>query len=545
MAVEIEAPGQLQEFLEILARRKWQVILPAALVLTLGAAFAVLVPKKYIVETQVELRGSVLEDLDVRSSPLSSQAREAQNAALHIKAPNRVRRVVEDRRWTEYLGSSPAEQAQLVRRVVRNIDVDLPRTRSEGASTFVTIKYRDIDPQRAVDFLVHLTDDWTKNEVERGRRAVEAQRQTLQNRASDLETQVRSKQAELSELQSAHGLSPTQPVPGREATRGEDPIYLAYQRKLDDRATLRRQLSEAEADLEALVKRLAGLEPRILETTLTGGVDHAQRISELELEIANLERRRSAYFQGPTRKMLTRTIEQAQEMLQEIRDQERRAEERREWVDNPAYLALQERIAGLEFERHRIVTLLETLEADLALTLEELRERNEIYAEVGRIHDELARLRTLQTDLATEEARNHRLLELLSGPAGNPFQITSPVAMPTAPSEPNPFLIVAFALVAGIGVGLGLAVLAEFSKSCFRSAADISRVMVAPVLGVVNTIRTRTDLRRERLRRLTVGLSTGLLIGTVAFLTWAWAARPELLSTGLKEQIEEFRKLFV
>ena len=545
MAVEIEAPGQLQEFLEILRKRKWQVILPAAFILALGSAFAVLVPKKYIVETQVELRATIIDDLDGERSPLSSQAREAQNAALHIKAPNRVRKVIEDRRWTDYLALPPAEQAKLVRDVADHIDVTLPRPSSEGASTFVTIEYRDVDPMRAVDFLEHLREDWTKHEVERGRRAVDAERLALQKRSAELAAEMRSKQDQLSELQSRHNLSPTQPVPGRDATRSEDPVVLSYQNRLTERETLEATLTEAEATLVALREQIASVEPEVQETVVTGGVDHGQRISELELQIAALEREQSLYRQGTRRRQLDYKIKQLKDLLQEVRDQERRAEERLDWIQNPVYRELLDEIAATTLQRDRAKALLAATNDALDLQGEELKERISVYANVGLIHDELARLRDAQADFASQEARNHRLYELLSGPAGDPFQVISPVAVPTAPSEPNPWLIVAFALVGGIGVGLGIAVLSEYSKSCFRGAADISRVMIVPVLGIVNRIRTRAEVRRERMRRMAIGVSTGLLIASVAFVTWAWAANPDLLSPWLREQIEGFRRLFV
>lgn len=545
MAVEIEATGQLQEFLEILRKRKWQVLLPAAFILSVGTAFAVLVPKKYRVETQVELRATAVEDLEGQSSPLWSQVREAQNAALHIKAPNRVRRVIESRKWTDYLGLGPAEQAKLVRDVVRNIEVTVPRPRSEGGSTFVTIEYLDVDPKRAVDFLEHLREDWTKNEVQRGQRAIEDQRRALQARSADLEKQVREKQTELTDFQSAYGLSPTQPVPGREATRSEDPQYAAYLEMLAEEQRLLRRSAGLAAEIEALGRQLAETEPQIWRTTLSGGVEHTQRIAELEFQLSELERRRSYYQQGTKRQQFTRDIEQIQDRIERLREQERRAEERREPVENPAYRELADRRAQALLEHARAEASLRGLTKDLDLAREELRERNEVYAAVSRIHDELSRLREAQADVAVLEARNQRYMELLSGPAGNPFQITSPVAAPTAPSEPNPWLIVAFALVGGLGVGLGIAVLSEYSKSCFRSAADLSRVMVVPVLGVVNTIRTRAEVRRERAQRLAVGLSTGLLIGAVVFLTWAWASQPDLLAPWLREHIEGFRRLFV
>ena len=60
MAVEVSPSGQIQEFVSVLKRRRWQIILPTLFVLLLGAVFAVIVPKKYVIKTVIELRQSNL-----------------------------------------------------------------------------------------------------------------------------------------------------------------------------------------------------------------------------------------------------------------------------------------------------------------------------------------------------------------------------------------------------------------------------------------------------------------------------------------------------
>ena len=62
--IQVEQPGQLQEFLQVLRKRRWQVLLPLSAVLTLGVCFAVIVPRKYIVTTQVELRENLFDSGD-------------------------------------------------------------------------------------------------------------------------------------------------------------------------------------------------------------------------------------------------------------------------------------------------------------------------------------------------------------------------------------------------------------------------------------------------------------------------------------------------
>ena len=112
------------------------------------------------------------------------------------------------------------------------------------------------------------------------------------------------------------------------------------------------------------------------------------------------------------------------------------------------------------------------------------------------------------------------------------------------PTEPNPLLIAAFGIVAGLALGVGLAVFAEYSRNCFRTVQDLSRVMVTPVLGTVNQIVTRKEARLVAARRVTVALASLLIVGGVSFVTWAWAKNPELLSPDLREKIETVRSKF-
>ena len=69
--------------------------------------------------------------------------------------------------------------------------------------------------------------------------------------------------------------------------------------------------------------------------------------------------------------------------------------------------------------------------------------------------------------------------------------------------------------------------------------------MVVPVLGVVNQIRTRNAVRRLRMRRVLVGASSFMILGSCLFVTWAWSSSPDLLSEPVMESIEVFRGWFL
>ena len=113
MAVQIEQQGQLQEFLAVLSRRKWQILLPTLVCASLGAFLAVIVPKKYVTSTQVELR----------PVSVAQASKEPGNAPFQIKAMERVKKVVTDLQNREYLALSPDAQRDFLEDVQEDIKV--------------------------------------------------------------------------------------------------------------------------------------------------------------------------------------------------------------------------------------------------------------------------------------------------------------------------------------------------------------------------------------------------------------------------------------
>ena len=106
------------------------------------------------------------------------------------------------------------------------------------------------------------------------------------------------------------------------------------------------------------------------------------------------------------------------------------------------------------------------------------------------------------------------------------------------------WLIVAFSVIAGLALGLAVAVIAEYSRNCFRNVGDISRVMVVPVLGTIDTIVTRREARLAAARRAIVGCASLAFILAVVFVTWASVESPDLLSSGVQDKLRAFRTFF-
>ncbi len=535
MAVQVETQGQLQEFLGILKRRKWQVILPAAVVLSLGIFVAVVIPKKFVVKTQIELR----------PVGVSISAKEAANAPFQIKSLARIKKVTQELQNQDYLGLPPAEQFDWLEDAQQAVKVTPAQSTTQGTS-FVNIEYSNVNVDWAADFLRALRNDWTEDVIERDRRKSEDEVKKLNEARSRLEKQYQNEEAALTELLRENGLSATQPTPGADASRTEDPVFERLRRNEIELEATRVEIDQIQVRKAEFERRLEELPPRVdQEEMLVGGSSNAAEVQELEDKIEALK----AQLEG-----IRPIHSRYKEIQQEIRKLEKQREQKGVQITkgelqkrsgpNPLIAPTRQKIDDLDTDLRVAEARLVSLEAKVQADSRRVEELQPVYREVRERKETVARVAENLDAAELAFQGKSREFAILSSPLSNPFEITQEVDVPSKPTEPNPWLIVSFALVAGIAIGLGTAVILEFSRNCFRSVGDIGRVMAVPVLGAVGRITTRREQRLASLRRISVGTASVALIGAVLFVTWAWVNDASSLSQDVRDAIEGFRARF-
>jgi capsular polysaccharide biosynthesis protein len=530
MAVQFESQGQLQEFLGILRKRSWQVILPAAFVIALGVAFAVIVPKKYLVSTQLELRAT-------ENSNLIQEVRASQ---MQLRAIERIRKVVENLKWVDYLALKKEYQPEYLQEIQDQIRVTT--TRSGDETAFVTIEYKHVNPRRAHDFLKALRDAWIKDVIDRGRNQLLSEEQKLLDRKNELQREYYREEEGLTDLKRNHEISATQPVPGSRQQVNEDPAFQRHQEKKDQLEDTQLSLKTLAVQIERSREELVDVPKMVSREELIKGRTFDKELVQLERRIAEkkteLDGIRPAHSQYP---IIEREISDLEEERRLLLGGQTAQQVRTELVINPEHGRLDRAILALVTRQEVLEEKERGLETALQLSGRLMSELQEVYGEIRTRNQKIDLLSTTIKDNKLSYERVLNKLGRMAGPGGNPFEITSEVAVPLKPTEPNPFLIIAFALVGGLAIGIGSAVIGEFSKSCFRSVNDISRIIIAPVLGSVNTIVTRRDLRSRSARRFLVGTASMAVLGGLVFLTWAWAFKPDLLPSDIRNVIEDLR----
>ncbi len=538
MAIQSEA-GQIQEFLDIFKKRRWQVILPALFVLGLGSVFAVIVPKKYVVETRVELLHPSGQFGDPEEA---ATLREISNAEFHIKNYRRVQEVIESEGWMEYARLNDDDRYEFILSTRSNIRVNvLDKKKTAGGSIFVDITYSDVDGRRGAKFLSALTKRWIEDVVQRDFNQLKLEREEYQNQAREAREHYDEVLQQFTDLVREMGISITQPT-DLKTQREEDPLFTELTVARQNRDAVEADLEELRAKIDTLRADYEQMDRRIPKAEVEEGVDTGNEILKLEAKIASLR----TVQQGKTSehslwKKAEAEIESLEEEIRSIEGLQRESTTRTIFVDNPEREKLAERIDELEIEASGLVAKMDkwNREIDDKYTKHQ--------AQVANWNDLLRIVKTWEhasDDLDEAEARLRRLnvkIGAYTAAQGEPYRIAEAPRAPANPSEPDPWLIVVVSLLAGLAFGLAVAFIAEFSKSCFRSVGDLTRVMGVPVLGVVNTIQTSVDRRRRRFKRAVIGGSTVVILGGLAWFTYAWAFHPEQLPTSVIQVVDDFR----
>ncbi len=531
MAVQIETQGQLAEFLEILGRRRWQLALPALLVLSFGVALAVLIPKKYLVQTQIE----------VRQVNAAQPGKEAENAPNQIRAPERIRALLDRLKYPDYLALGPREQNEFVTDVRDDLRVRVEKPPG-ASSSFVTIEYTNMDVKRAMQVLKELRDDWKQDVVDAEKNKADADAKNLSEKVGQLELAIKQEEDALQGLRQRNNISPTQPIPGGRDQRAEDPEYQRLQKNKDKLDELRQELVKAEDKVASLERQLAETPEKLSEAQLLAGSSNANELSSIESQIVDLNVELARY--KPTHssyKIVLDKLKQLELKRDALKKLATRSELASVSTPNPRYTELHQQLEAARLARDQVLHGKEALEKSITTDAQVVDQLFSVYGEIHARSENAELLRKQLEAVTLKRDEKANLARSLASRLNDPFSILQEVVEPLHATEPNPWLISAFALVAGLTLGLALALSAEYGRNCFRSVHDISRVMVAPVLGSIGSILTSRQRRLRALRRGMVGSLSALVIVALAFVTWAWARNPELLSPQLRARIEHLR----
>lgn len=109
-----------------------------------------------------------------------------------------------------------------------------------------------------------------------------------------------------------------------------------------------------------------------------------------------------------------------------------------------------------------------------------------------------------------EEARISANLERRQ--VGEQFSILDPARLPERPFSPDRRRLNIFGILGGLAIGLALVAFVEYRDRSFKSDEEIGMVLGLPVLAVVPLMKSAADRKRELLRRFSLGTVCSIVV---------------------------------
>lgn len=473
-----------EEYLQILWRRLWLIVLPAVLGLLAAYGYSQTIPDRYSSQTLVLVEGQRVPDDFVRSV-----VREEINSRLgtmreQIQSRSRLEPLISRFNLFESeVGRVPTED--LVNRLRAAINVTPVQQMAGGFHGLpgFRIIVTWSDPRIAQALCAEITSMFIdENLRQRGNRAEETTA-FLTKQLEDAKQQLDEHDARLAEFKRRY----VGQLPGQEQANLN--MLMTSSAQLD---AVTQNLNRAHQD-KAYLESLLAQQVAAWENTQTGGANPQTLEQQLTLRQSQLLELQARYTDDhPDVIKMKQEIATIQRRLEEMAtaepDPAARISERGSLAEPAQIQQLRTQIRGLELT-------IEERTRDQARLQEQIRlfqSRVQLSPIIEQQYKELTRdydtALAHYNDLLSKRTQSEMATDLERRQQGEQFRVLDPANLPETPSYPDRAQFALGGLGIGLLLGAGLALLIEIRDQAIRNERDIEALLELPTLALVPTV---------------------------------------------------------
>jgi len=474
------------DYLAILRRRKWVIIIPVILGPALAYAIAVKLPSRYTSQTLVLVEQQKVPDAVVK--PVVTDELGARLSTLEelILSRTRLQPIIE--KYGLYrgdVGKVPMEE--LVDRMRDAIGVNPVKSAvssREGELPGFILRFTADDPRVAQQVCAEITSMFVEENLRVREQSAQGTTSFLDAQLADAKRKLDEQDARLAEFQRKNlGALP-------EAAQTNLNLLTVLNTQLE---AATQGLNRAQQD-KAYTESLLAQQVAAWQTTRGGTAPRPeadqQRLVAMENGLQDLEARYTS--DHPDVLKLKSSIEQLKRKISETAavGKDKPAENVQEAAgpEPPQILQLRSQLHAYEEAIRQYTREQDRLKEQVRL----YQSRMQLSPAVGQdfklitrdyqtaldFYNELLRKRN-QSGMATDMERRQQ---------GQQFRVMDPASLPEEPSFPNRPLFAGGGLGIGLGLGLGIALLLEFLDKSIRTESDVEFYLKVPTLALVPTV---------------------------------------------------------
>lgn len=513
-----------RRYLEILSRRRWYFILPLLVVLTLGVATAIGLPKQYESSTLILIqrqrvpsdyvRPVVTDDLEERLNTISQQ----------INSRSNLEKIIEEFQLfagEPYQGMYIEDKLEDLR---RRINVKLFKKSQRGDPESFTVSFRGPDPGK----VMQITNRMAENFIDENMRMREAQIQgTNSFLGRELETmrmRLQALEKKLHSYRATHmGGLPEQLQTNLQMLERLEQQYTDKQAAIRDAKNRIILINQQLTDIKSLQ---AQAPVAVGPSGSNAPLDDRTRLSLLRQELAGFEAKYTDRHPD-----VQRARRQIQELEAAIGAQEAGdapgAPAKGGFA--PASPFVVQQMTGLMSQRTEAQQEIQDLEKDLPQLKAQIDRYQQLVDQTPQREQELL---TLKRDYENMTQSYNAMLggklqaevavNLENTQAGEQFRILDRAQIPTKPVVPDMRKLSLLVIFGALGLGAAAVLAMEYLDTSFKSAAEAGAYLGLPVLVTLPFMDEKRSPRRmlAHLAVTVLSLSAAAgLVGVLALMT--------------------------
>jgi len=505
------------DYWKILKRRKWFLLFPFFFVVIVSGAVALLLPPVFQSTATILIEQREIPEEYVASSMTTYAEQRIQSIRHRVLTTTRLVALIEqfdlypDQRGKKTVDEMIAVMRTDIKLEPVSVEIADRRTgRAAMATIAFTLSYQGKNAGKVQKVANTITTLFLEEDLQ-------VRKEQASSTFEFLEAEMERVQAEVTEYESRLASFKQQHV---------NTLPELFQVNMQALSNIQRTIDHAKETLRSLREKESALESELANTPrdIRDAVyqqeqkeDDERRLEALELTLIKLRTQFSDQY--PDVKKLKQEIAELTEKVAQDkvrRDTEEASGEER--INNPAYVTLSSRLAGIRTDIISVKNNLSNLEKEAAEYQARLAATPEVEEKYNALLTQRNTLKLKLSDMQAKmmEARVSQALE--TEQKGERFSLIESARLPDKPFKPNRLAIALIGIVLGIGAGVGFAAIAEFSDTSFRDGESLSGATGFPVLTEVGRIITREERMKIRVKRLAVIVAAAGVIAAAVLL---------------------------
>jgi len=478
--VEEEKSISVIDYLEVAWRRRWYIIIPFTLVMTITFTLCVTLPKIYKASTTILVIPQGIPDSFVKSTVTMNPSAYLNVISQEIMSRTRLEKVIHELSlFPEIINKVPMEK--IIASMRANIEIDVHSNENRGVSSF-TISYHGKDPQTVASTANRLASLFIEENLKSREQQAKKTTKFLEGELNKLNIVLEEQEKKLSEFKQRYlGSLPDQ----RDANlRMLDQLVLQRQRITDE-------LNETE-NRKILLQQFAqaggALPPTSNDQRNVPAGSLPARIADTKRKLAQLQNK---YTDSHPDVIAAKT--ELEKLMAQTHSSDNN--ETLEKITSFPETETDRQILGLNLE-------IKKLRNEDSMTIEKMAEYQTRVEMAPKLEQQLASLtRDYQnTKSAYDELMKKRLEadqaeKLEMNQQGEQFQVLDPAKVPLKPFKPNRLKILLMGFLAALSLCGGLVLLVEHLDQSFYSAHDLETYLELPVLASIPLVPAQESER--------------------------------------------------